>query len=582
MTSPRQGRKDQRRVLKRLIHYLKGHKDALLTGAFCTAAASGLTLSVALVLRICVRALTAHDLRTVIIVAISVIPLYAVKGLFTYGQSYFIALAVQGLSTRLRKDIYAHIQRMPLSFFERSRTGHLMSRMMNDVGLIQSGTASIVDIISGPLTMIGGITYMFIVSWRLSLISLVFIFLMGAAIGAVSKRLRTLQTAVQARLADVSASFEETVAGVKVVKSFGREDYEIGRFSDRNDLSLRAAMRNVKRMSVVAPAVELIGAAGVAGILLIGAVWLRLDFGKLVEFLYLVNAVTASAKHLGRLNVVYQQTMAGAERIFEILDELPDMVEKPDAVVLPPGPGKVEFRNVSFGYGKTDRALHEVSFTIEPGEVVAVVGQSGAGKTTVANLIPRFYDVTEGAVLVDGYDVRDVTLESLRSRIGIVPQETTLFSGSIRENIAYGKLDATDEEIERAARAANAHEFVESLEQGYDTMVGERGTRLSGGERQRIAIARALLKNPRILILDEATSSLDTKSESLVQAALDELVRSRTTLVIAHRLSTITNADKILVLSGGRIVETGTFRELIERRGTFAKLYEAQFQLQET
>ena len=568
-------------ALKRLLACLKGYRRTLFLGCFCTAAASALTLSVAKLLDVCVKSLEPRDLRTFVLAIALVVPIYAAKGLFTYGQTYFIAAVTNGLGARLRGDIYAHIQRMPLSFFERNKTGHLMSRAMSDVGLIQAGAASVVDAIAGPLTMIGGIGYMFFVSWQLTLIAIVFVALMLLAIDRVSRRIRSLQSSLQVKLADVSAAFEETVAGVRVVKSFGREDYEIGRFVDRNDQSLRAALRGVRRSAAVSPAVELVGAAAVSGIMLVGAVALRLDLGTILKFLYLANAVTNSAKHLGRLKVVYEQTMAGVERIVEVLDEHPDMIEKPNAVALPSGPGTVEFRSVCFGYGKGERALHDISFSMEPGEVVAIVGQSGAGKTTIANLIPRFYDVSEGAVVVDGMDVRDVTLESLRDRIAIVPQETILFSGTIRENIAYGKLDAADEEIEEAASAANADAFVRAFQDGYDTVVGERGTRLSGGERQRIAIARAILKDPRILILDEATSSLDVKSEGLVQSALEELMRSRTTLVIAHRLSTITRADKILVLSHGRIVESGGFQDLLGRGGPFAKLYEAQFQLQE-
>ena len=566
---------------KRVWQYLRLHKRTLIAGAFCTVVASLMKLSLGKVVHLGTGALENHDIHRFTWVVASVVPLYLVKGFFTYGQTYFIAGSMYGLAARLRKAIYAHIQRMPLSFFERNKTGQLMSTVMNDVTLIQTGTASVVDVISGPVTMLGGIAAMFWVSTPLSIVALPFLAGMGVAVDRIAKRQRALQSAVQARLADVSQVFEETVVGIRVVKSFGREDHEIGRFAERNDQNYRAAMRVVKRSALITPYIELIGAAAIAGALFIAGVKLKMDIPTILMFLMFANNVTDSAKHLGRLNVVYQQTMAGVERIFEVMDETPDMVEKPDAVILPAGQGNVEFDHVSFGYGKGERALNDVTFTMAPGEVVAIVGQSGAGKTTIANLIPRFYDVTEGAVRVDGVDVRDVTLDSLRQRIAIVPQETMLFSGTVRENIAYGKLDANDREIEQAARAANADEFVRGFEDGYDTVLGERGTRLSGGERQRIAIARAILKDPRILILDEATSSLDTKSEALVQAALEELMRSRTTLVIAHRLSTITRADKILVLSSGRIVESGTFRELLSRGGAFAKLYEAQFQLQE-
>ncbi len=569
-------------LLLRLGGYLKGYWKVFTAGALCTGMASLLTLAVAPLLGRCVDAVNAQNYPVVRQVAYLVILLYAVKGVFAYGQAYLIASAVQGLSVKLRKDIFAHVQRMPLSYFHKTKTGDLLSRIMNDVNLLQSGTASVIEVISCPLTMLGGLIYMFYLSWQLSLISLVFVAFMGFAIARDSKRMKSLQISLQSKLSDVSANFEETVSGIRVVKCFGMEDHEINSFGIRNDLTLAAALKNIRRSALVSPAVELIGAAGIAGVLVIGVAGLNLQFGDLTKFLFLCNAVTVSAKHLGRLNVVYQQTLAGLERIFEVLDEQADLQESPDAIELPPGPGRVEFRNVSFGYGDDDFALKNISFTMEPGEVVALVGQSGAGKTTIANLIPRFYDVKSGSVIVDGEDVRNVTLKSLRERIGIVPQETILFSGSIRDNIAYGKIDATDDEIIAAAKTANADDFIRSLENGYETIVGERGARLSGGEKQRISIARALLKNPRILILDEATSSLDAKSESAVQRALDELITSRTTLIIAHRLSTITRADKILVLEDGKIAEMGTFRELLDAGGLFSKLYHAQFQLQET
>ncbi len=322
--------------------------------------------------------------------------------------------------------------------------------------------------------------------------------------------------------------------------------------------------------------------AGIAFVLWYGGGMVARDaipgFGidDLIAFLFALERTANSVRSIARINVTYHQIMAGAQRIFDVLDEVPEVKESRDATPMPPMAGRVEFGNVSFSYNKGKRTLEDISFAVEPGQQVALVGPSGAGKSTIGNLIPRFYDVTSGAVHVDGMDVRNVTLNSLRQQIGIVPQETMLFGSSVRENIAYGKIDATDEEIREAAKAANAHEFIMRLPQEYDTLVGERGVRLSGGERQRIAIARALLKNPKLLLLDEATSSLDVASEAVVQEALERLMENRTTLVIAHRLSTIVNADKILVMDGGRIVESGTHKELLAKGGLYAELYAVQ------
>ncbi|MGB9588202.1 MAG: ABC transporter ATP-binding protein, partial [Armatimonadota bacterium] len=369
---------------------------------------------------------------------------------------------------------------------------------------------------------------------------------------------------------------------MQIVKSFGMEDYETSRFADENQRTYGAAMRAVRRSAAMSPTLEFIGVTGIAFVLWYGGHMVAqnqmsgFDASDMVTFLLLLKNISDSARIIGRLNITYHQTMAGAQRIFDILNEVPEIRDSPGATVLPPISGKVEFKNVWFSYNGANPVLKDVSFTIEPGQQVALVGPSGAGKSTIADLIPRFYDVTQGAVCIDGIDIRTVTLQSLRQQIAIVPQETILFSTSVKENIAYGRMNATEEEIIEAAKAANAHDFVVCLPNGYDTLVGERGTKLSGGERQRVSIARALLKNPRLLILDEATSSLDTASEAIVQEALERLMSNRTTLVIAHRLSTVVNADKILVMNEGQIVQCGTHEELLAEGGLYAELYTIQ------
>ncbi|MCC6483998.1 MAG: ABC transporter ATP-binding protein [Armatimonadetes bacterium] len=515
---------------------------------------------------------------------VMIVGIYAGKWFFSYQQTVLLSAGIYKLTTDLRGRLYNHLHVLSISFFDRQRTGQIMSRMTNDVGVVQSSGSVLTDLVTGPVLGLGGLVGMLYLNWRLTIAAVLVVPVMAVAIARIGGKMRSLSSVLQTRLADLTEMMEETIAGMRIIKSFAAEDYEMRRFSDCNREGYYAAMRGVKRSAALQPTVELIGAFGTIGILLYGGWFVARDqmtMDALGAFVFLMVKVATSARMIGRINIQYQTVSAAAERIFEILDDRPDVAEPQDA--RPPGDirGQITFESVSFSYsGETD-VIRDLSFEIAPGEIVALVGPSGAGKSTIASLIPRFYDPNSGAVRIDGQDVRGLLLTPLRRQIAIVPQETMLFAASIRENIAYGRRDATTAEIEEAARAAHAHDFIVKTENGYDTVLGDRGTRISQGQRQRIAIARAILADPAILILDEATSSLDAESERLVQEALERLMSSRTTLIIAHRLATITKADRIFVLERGRMVECGAFDELMRGNTLFRKLYEVQHRLAE-
>jgi ATP-binding cassette subfamily B protein len=513
--------------------------------------------------------------------ALSIIAFAVMRGAFSFLQAYMAEKTSQGIAFDLRNEIYAKIQRLSFSYHDRNQTGQLMTRATDDVEKLRLFIAQGLVLAAQAFLLLGAtLIILLLTNWRLTLAVLPVLpiaLILFMIFGAISQ---PLFFQVQVRLSRVNTILQENLAGIKVVKAFVRERYEQRRFGEAAHDLLEWQLRVGRTFSFLFPLVFLVAQMGQAVVLYFGGSQIiggTLNLGAYQSFsLYLIY-VFFPVGQLGFIVSLMAQASASAERIFEILDAKSDVTNAPDAVPLGEIKGRVEFRNVTFRYfGSSAPVLSDVSFVAEPGQTVALLGATGSGKTTIINLIPRFYDVSEGAVLVDGMDVRKVTLESLRSQIGIVLQETTLFSGTIRENIAFGKPEASLEEVIAAAKAASAHDFIMSFPQGYDTPVGERGATLSGGQKQRIAIARALLLNPRILILDDSTSSVDLVTEYHIQKALDRLMEGRTSFVIAQRISTVLNADQILVLDKGRIVASGTHEELLETSEIYAEIYSSQ------
>ncbi len=574
------------RVYGRLVRYVWAEKVPLIGAFLCVSLVSLLNLVTPQLMRLTIdHIIPSGQLARLWWVVAAILMTAAATGLFQYGHSYLMSMVGQRAIYTIRNALYQHIQNLSMSFFDNRRTGELMSRVTNDVNSLQQLiTSGIADIVTDVFTFVAIAILLLVTDWQLTLFLLLTFPIMISTTRHFSRRIRGAYRAVQEEIAHVNEHLQETIASIRVVKSFANEDYEVGRFSERNRRSMEANLNAVRLWSVFFPLLDVLNQLSTVVVLAFGArqVMLgRLSVGALVAFVAYLQQLQRPIRRFGRVMNVIQQGGAAAERIFEILDTQPDVQEKPDAVPLPRVKGHIRFEHVTFSYDGQRNALTDFNLEIEPGMTVALVGPSGAGKSTVANLLARFYDPQEGRVLVDGYDVRDVTLASLRRQMGIVSQEILLLHGSVRENIAYGKPEAARAEVEEAARAANAHDFIMSFPQGYDSPIGERGIRLSGGQRQRIAIARAILKDPRILILDEATSQLDSEAEHLIQEALYRLLQGRTSLVIAHRLSTIRRADLIVVLDKGRIVEQGTHDELLAKGGRYAELHSLQFPLEE-
>jgi len=565
----------------RLLRLVKPHTPRFILAMLCMAVVGAATAAAAYLVKPAMDDIFLdRNEGMLILIPLAVIALYLLKGLCNYGQTVLMSHIGFRIVTDLRNDLYRHILRQPLSFFTKHPTGILISRVTNDVTYLQGAVSeAVTSLLKDSFTLVGLVFVIFWRDWKLAIIASLVFPLAVWPIAQFGRRMRRIAAESQVSMGDLISLLQETITGNRIVKAFGMEEHENRRFARENERQFRLTMKSVTVRAISSPLMEFLGGLGIAAIIFWGGYQViegTSTPGTFFSFLAALLMLYEPVKRLTNVNNTIQQGLAGAERIFQVLDTEPGIRNRPGAAELPPIREGISIEGVTFRY-EEDPVLRDVSLKIRAGEAVAFVGMSGGGKTTLVYLIPRFYDVSEGRVAIDGTDIRDVTLESLRAQIGIVTQQTILFNDTVRGNIAYGDVRRSDGDVVRAAMAANAHDFIQRLPQGYDTVIGEQGVKLSGGERQRISIARALLKDAPILILDEATSSLDTESEIEVQDALEKLMRGRTTLVIAHRLSTIRNADRIVALVDGRIVEEGTHESLLEKKGEYFKLHNLQF-----
>ena len=571
----------------RILKFIRPYLGRLIAAGFCTVMTAAANLYVPWIVRDVIdKVFQNKDSDLLNLISLGIVVIFFARGIFYYGQSYLMNYVGESIVIDVRGIVYRKLMTLSTHFFDTNKLGTIMSYVTNDVAALQGAmVANSIEIITETSVLIGSVGAMVYLDWKLTLFTFCTFPVVLFFMDFFGKKIRKSGHRIQQATADITSILQETLAATRVVKSFVREPYEIARFDQQNKANFYANMKSAKLMGTLSPVIEFIAALGVTAIIWFGGrsvIGGDITAGSLVAFLVYAINISNPIKRIARVLGSIQKALAAAERVFYIMDLTDTIPQKPDAITLPSVEGNVEFRHVSFPYNKGETILHDVSFSAKPGQAIALVGPSGAGKSTVASLLPRFYDVTEGAIFVDGHDVRDVTLASLREQVGIVPQETNLFNDTVYNNILYGRLDATRDEVIAAAKAANADEFIQQLPKGYDTQLGDRGVNISGGQRQRISIARAILKNPRILILDEATSALDTESERIVQEALDRLMVGRTSFVIAHRLSTIQNAAKIIVLDKGSIVEEGTHQQLMAKHGLYAHLHDIQFKENQT
>lgn len=567
---------------RRLLRYMRRYKGYFLLSFVCMAAVALTKGALAWAAGPLAQGIfLSRKMSLLAVMPLIILSIYVVRGVAMFGQAYFMALVSQRTIRDLQNSVYGHLLKMSLSFFVRKPTGVLMSRITNDVNLVQQSVSKAVSsLIMESLSIVVLFAVAVIKDPMITVIFVVILPLSTIPVVRFGKKLRRISTKTQETFGVISSFLHETIAGIRIVKAFGMEPYENRRFQERSHRLYRTRLKSDVLKGLSDPVMDLIEGIGVALVIYIGGSGViqgRIDFAEFTTLMAAIVMMYSPVKKLSKVHYMIQEGVAAADRIFDVLDEVPEIRDRPGAVALDPIRENIVFEDVRFCY-QDKMVVQGVSLRVEAGEVVALVGASGEGKTTLVNLIPRFYEVSSGAIRIDGADIRDVTLRSLRSQIAIVTQETILFNDTVRNNIAYGLEEISVEEIVRSAKAANAHAFIMELPQGYDTAIGESGMTLSGGQRQRMSIARALLKNAPILILDEATSSLDTESERVVQEAINHLMVGRTTFVIAHRLSTIAGADRILVIQDGRIAEQGRHEELLQQGGVYRQLHEQQFQ----
>lgn len=570
-------------MIRRFFSYYKPHKRLFFIDFSSAIIVAVLELAFPLVVQWFIDTLIpGGDWLEIVWVSIGLLLIYLLSTGLQYIVNYLGHKLGINIETDMRQELFQHVQRQSFRYFDNTKTGHIISRITNDLfdigELAHHGPE---DLFIAVMTFFGAFWIMLTINVKLALVAVLFVPLLIILITYSNIRMNRAWRQMYSEIADVNARVEDSVSGVRVVQSFTNERFEISRFLKNNQKFRKAKLKGYKTMALTTAGTFLMTRLMILAVLVYGA-WLsfsgNMSYGEFVGFVLYVNVLFKPIDKISAILELYPKGMAGFKRFTELIDTKPQIVDRKDAIDVQLLEGNIVFKNVTFGYEKHKPVLQGVDLSITAGETVAFVGPSGAGKTTISSLIPRFYDIDGGAITIDGIDIRDMTKRSLRSQIGIVQQDVFLFTGTLRENIAYGKLDATDEEIQRAAKMAHLEQLIESLPDGYETQVGERGLKLSGGQKQRIAIARMFLKNPPILILDEATSALDTETEQVIQNALTELAKDRTTLVIAHRLATIRNADRIVVVTENGIAEEGTHDELVERGGIFANLHRVQYQ----
>jgi ABC-type multidrug transport system fused ATPase/permease subunit len=567
-----------RRTFFRLLGFLRPYRTSMLVSMGLAAGSQALALVLIFLTRAVVPVIRGHQHRRLWEIVAAFVVVGALKALMMVGRRLISGKQALAVEMDLRRDVYAKLVRLSFGFYDRHQTGQLMSRATVDLQGVRFFLGYGLIFFAQHLLTVGGVTIaMFVIDWRLALISLAIMPALIAIAYRYSHVSHPLLRDVQQKLADVATVAEENIVGVHVVKSFAQEPAEQAKFEHRSELVFDQTVRTNRQRAFYVPVLAFLPLLAQAAVVLVGGYGVThgtLTLGSFIAFNLLLTMLVQPLRMIGMWIGEGQRATASGERIFQVIDEAEDVADAARARELPGGPGRVRFEHVTFGYDRTRPVLLDVDLELEPGKTVALIGHTGAGKTTLASLIPRFYDVQEGRVLVDGVDVRELALRALRSEIGIVTQDPFLFSASVRENIAFGAEAATDEQVERAARLAQAHDFVAALPEGYDTIIGERGITLSGGQRQRIAIARALVVDPRILILDDATASVDATTEMRIRAGLREAARGRTTIIVAHRLSTIALADEVVVLEDGRVAARGTHDTLLEQSGVYREIYE--------